>query len=196
MSLSTSKIKTIREYLTSKYGNELEVSYTHPLLLEVTKKGVNKGYAILKMANQLNIKRENIVCVGDSGNDIPMAKVSGKSFGLKSRNKQLMKNVDVYLKNKTNAIAKIIDNYLIDNGIELIVSDLDGTLLDNYTKLVHTDTAHVLKKAMHEKGCKFAIATGRGLDDCLLVFKGLHLKPQNNLYVIGTNGSFVFDCTT
>ena len=176
MSFSPSRIKRLYKYLINNFSKSIEVSYTHPLLLEITAKGINKGYAILEIAKRLNIKRENITSVGDSGNDIPMALVSGKSFGLKAKNPLLEKNVDVYLKNKNNAVAKIINNYLIDNEIKLIASDLDGTLLDDFTKLVHLDTVRILKRALSEKHCKFTIATGRGLDDCLVIFKDLHLK--------------------
>lgn len=194
MSFSPSKIKAIRKYLISKYSNDLEISYTHPLLLEITKKNINKGIAILTIAKELQIDKQNIAAVGDSGNDVPMLKVSGLSFGLKSRSQELRNNANIYLTNKNNAVAKIVNNYLINKNVEMIVSDLDGTLLDDYTKLVDQDTKITILKAIKKKNCKFTIATGRGLDDSLLVYKNLGLKNTKWLYVVGCNGAFIYDC--
>jgi hydroxymethylpyrimidine pyrophosphatase-like HAD family hydrolase len=43
VSLRSSKIKEAYRYLSNKYKDDIEISYTHPLLLEITKKGINKG---------------------------------------------------------------------------------------------------------------------------------------------------------
>jgi hydroxymethylpyrimidine pyrophosphatase-like HAD family hydrolase len=175
MSFSKKKIKFIHDYLLNKYPYELEVSYTHPLLLEITEKDVNKGYALSMIANSLNLTKNNIACIGDSGNDVPMTKIAGLSIGLKSRSQLLQKSVDIYLKNKNNGVAKAIDNHLMKDDIELIVSDLDGTLLDDETKLINRDTSKIINRAIKQKKCQIAIATGRGLDDGLLVYKNLKI---------------------
>jgi hydroxymethylpyrimidine pyrophosphatase-like HAD family hydrolase len=149
------------------------------------------------IAKRLNIHKENIATVGDSGNDISMFEMSGISFGLKSRSVEMKNAVDIYLGNeqKKDAVSMIILQHLINKNIKLIASDLDGTLLDDHTKLIHNATQQIIRRAIEEKDCKFAIATGRGLDDCLLLLKNMKLKPHNNLFVIGANGSFIYDCT-
>ena len=51
-----------------------------PYLLEVTAKGANKGLSVLWVANHLQVKRQDIYCVGNGLNDIPMLQVSALSF--------------------------------------------------------------------------------------------------------------------
>jgi hydroxymethylpyrimidine pyrophosphatase-like HAD family hydrolase len=194
MSFSAKRIKSLYRTLVSGYANSVEVSYTHPLMLEITKAGINKGYALEKISGILKINHRNIATVGDSGNDVSMSKLAGLSFGLKTRSEHLKNVVSHYLDEpKKNGVANIINKYLIQKKIELVITDLDGTLLNDQSKLVDRKTKLCIQKLVDEDKCNFAIASGRGLDDCLLVLKNLQLKNNENLFVIGTNGSFIYD---
>ena len=69
--------------------------------------------------------------------------------------------------------------------IKLIVSDLDGTLLDSNSKLNSEffDVYNILK----EKGVKFVIATGRGYKFVRETFE----KIQSDVYFIVNNGALL-----
>lgn len=69
-----------QEYLLSHWGEDYEVIFSNPYLLEVTAKGANKGLSVLWVANHLQVKRQDIYCVGNGLNDIPMLQVSALSF--------------------------------------------------------------------------------------------------------------------
>jgi hydroxymethylpyrimidine pyrophosphatase-like HAD family hydrolase len=194
MHFSKSKIEKLYRCLTKKYKHQLEVSYTHPLLLEITAKNVNKGNALLSVANILNIKSKNIAMIGDSGNDLSMAKVSQLSIGLKTKSRAFKNYVDVYYDFKKNGVAKAINEHLIGKDIRLIISDADGTLLNNQRKAVNEDTRKVVYEAFHKHHCKLSICSGRGIDDCSLILKNLKLNTTKGTYIIGTNGGFIYDC--
>ena len=55
-----------------KFGNELDVTSSWPNYLELMPKGVNKWEAIKCVAELNGVKPEEIMCVGDSNNDLPM----------------------------------------------------------------------------------------------------------------------------
>lgn len=68
------------DWLQGSYPGEYEAIFSNHLLLEVTRKGATKGGAILDVAHRLGVERENLYCVGDNQNDIPMLKVSAIPF--------------------------------------------------------------------------------------------------------------------
>lgn len=64
----------------SRYGDRYEAILSAPTMLELTGKGCTKGGMVLELARRLGIGRENVYCVGDNENDIPMLRVSAIPF--------------------------------------------------------------------------------------------------------------------
>ena len=63
-----------------------------PRVMEVFYKSTNKFTSILKTAEKLHIKRENIIAFGDAMNDINMIRGAGVSFAMKNGDPELQKN--------------------------------------------------------------------------------------------------------
>ena len=74
--------------------------------LEIMEKGTTKGNAVQMLAKKLNIKKEEIMCFGDSGNDLSMLKYVRNSVAMGNSSKELL--------NQVSFITKDIN----DNGIE------------------------------------------------------------------------------
>lgn len=73
-------LKDVRGELLSRWGEDYEVIFSNRYLLEVTRKGSNKGTMVAKIAGLLGISRENLYCMGDNQNDIPMLALSAIPF--------------------------------------------------------------------------------------------------------------------
>ena len=58
--------------LKFEFGDRLSAVRSHPLFLEVTSPLASKGNALAFLAGHLGVKREQVMAVGDSGNDISM----------------------------------------------------------------------------------------------------------------------------
>lgn len=69
-------LEEARERLQKIRPNTYETIFSNPRYLEVTDRGVNKGSAVLNLAEKLGIQKENIYCMGDNENDIPMLQIS------------------------------------------------------------------------------------------------------------------------
>lgn len=70
-----STLKKIQKELKNENNSELfDCFYTSPVTLEVVNKGVNKGNAVLKLAEYLGINKKNTAAVGDYYNDVDMFK--------------------------------------------------------------------------------------------------------------------------
>lgn len=66
----------IAPHLAQKFP-ELTITRTHPLLVEGTAKGINKGAGLLTLCDILQIDPKNVMAIGDNDNDIPMLEVAG-----------------------------------------------------------------------------------------------------------------------
>lgn len=60
-----------------KFAGKLHITSSHPQFLELMEPGVNKWQAIMKLGESLGIKQEEIMCLGDSGNDLEMVANAG-----------------------------------------------------------------------------------------------------------------------
>lgn len=73
-------LEQVQAYLRAQWPQEYDVTFSNPYLLEVTAKGANKGTMVAYVAKLLGIKPENVYCMGDNQNDIPMLEVSAIPF--------------------------------------------------------------------------------------------------------------------
>ena len=62
------------------WSREYEIVASASTLLEITAKGANKGGMVRRLAQLLHIRQENVCCVGDHANDIPMLEFAGMPF--------------------------------------------------------------------------------------------------------------------
>ena len=73
-------LKEVQARLLQRWGDSYEAIFSNPYLLEVTAKGSHKGAAVAKAAELLGVSRENLYCIGDNQNDIPMLALSAIPF--------------------------------------------------------------------------------------------------------------------
>lgn len=67
-----SKIET--EFRNEELSGKFECFKTSPYTLEVVNRGVNKGNAVLKLAELLGVEKSNTAAIGDYYNDVDMLK--------------------------------------------------------------------------------------------------------------------------
>lgn len=72
--------KIIDFFRRQSWGGEYEVVVSYDFLLEVTALGANKGGMVRKLAELLHIEQENVYCVGDHANDVPMLEFAHVPF--------------------------------------------------------------------------------------------------------------------
>lgn len=62
------------------WAAEYELIFSGSSLLEMTKKGANKGGMVLRLAELLGISREHLYCAGDEANDLSMLAEAAQGF--------------------------------------------------------------------------------------------------------------------
>lgn len=73
-------LQKVQDELCLAWGDFYEVTFSNPNLLEVTAKGANKGSAVEWVAQRLGIRQEDVYCVGNGLNDIPMLAVAAVPY--------------------------------------------------------------------------------------------------------------------
>ena len=70
----------VRPWVLERFGERYEAIFSNQVYLEVTAKGSSKGGMVAYLAQMLNVRPENLYCVGDNQNDIPMLERSAIPF--------------------------------------------------------------------------------------------------------------------
>ena len=73
-------LRRVQQYMLERWGEEYEIIFSNAVLLEMTRKGSNKGGMVDYLVNYLGIDPEQVYCVGDNQNDIPMLARSAIPF--------------------------------------------------------------------------------------------------------------------
>ena len=80
--------------------------------IEVNKKDVNKGRALIRLGEKLGIRREEIMAAGDGLNDISMLKAAGFSVAPSNGMPEALAAADkTVLSNDEDGVAKAIEKY-------------------------------------------------------------------------------------
>lgn len=85
--------------------------------LELTNHTATKGNALLRMGELLGIRREQIMAIGDSGNDYAMLKAAGIGVAMENAEQEVLTAADFVTKsNEEDGVAYIIEQYLTASG--------------------------------------------------------------------------------
>ncbi len=94
----------------------VSVSYSSNRYLELNKHGVNKGEAMLKLAELLGIKKEETIAVGDNFNDMSMLNAAGLSVAAGNAVAAVKKSCKYVCKNDNNegVLAEVIEKFILN----------------------------------------------------------------------------------
>ena len=94
---------------------DCEVSRSTDNMIDINLKGVNKGRACKMIAEYFGATIEDVIGVGDAGNDYAMIEQAGLSMAVSNAMEEIKELADVVLpvSNDQDAIAYIIENYCI-----------------------------------------------------------------------------------
>jgi hydroxymethylpyrimidine pyrophosphatase-like HAD family hydrolase len=196
MSFNKNNITKALKILKTQYADKLTFAHSHPKLVEINLKNINKGYGINFVAKQLNIKSNSIAAIGDSNNDLPAFEAAALKLAVKTNSHELKQKATYYLDYKKNAVANAINKYILtksSNEIQLVASDLDGTLLKNVTKAIDPFTKKMVHNLVDKQNKIFVVCTGRSVDDTLVVADYFKVKNVKNLFAISVNGGCIYD---
>lgn len=93
--ISSENMDKLKELITKvKNIGEFEVEYSWINTLEILKKGEGKGTGVRNLRNYLEIDKENVMCIGDSENDMSMFKECGYKVAMGNAIDKLKQEAD------------------------------------------------------------------------------------------------------
>jgi phosphoglycolate phosphatase (TIGR01487 family) len=94
-------------------GFDIEI-YDTKFALHLTDPAVNKGYALKLVAQEMGIKPDDIMAVGDSENDIDFLQVAGKKVAVANADNDL-KDIADYITQKPygDGVAEAIERFIL-----------------------------------------------------------------------------------
>lgn len=105
--LSDSTKKTLR--------NRYSITKSAPFYIDILNLKVNKGFGVESMSKRLGIKREEIICIGDAGNDVEMIEYAGLGVAMGNAFEHLKTIADyVTLTNENHGVAHVVDKFILN----------------------------------------------------------------------------------
>lgn len=100
----------IPEWVREKYT----ILRSAPYFLEFLDKRVNKGVGVSAVAKQLGLKREEIICVGDAGNDLDMIRYAGLGVAMGNAFDEIKSEADyITHTNEEDGVAHVIEEFML-----------------------------------------------------------------------------------
>lgn len=106
------KVKEVKEELEKLENIVYFGSGNHSI--EINLKNVSKGNAVRALIERYNIKREDVICIGDNENDISMIEFAGLGIAMANGIDEV-KNIADYVTdtNKNDGVAKAIEKFVL-----------------------------------------------------------------------------------
>ncbi|WP_102346592.1 HAD family hydrolase [Bacillus sp. Marseille-P3661] len=102
------QICKLHKELTEQYPNVMDAYISESKILDIVPKNISKGNAILILLDHLDINQEEIACIGDSFNDIPMFQLTEHSFAMATAHQDVKKAATHVVETVADAIYELI----------------------------------------------------------------------------------------
>ncbi|KXX69645.1 Cof-type HAD-IIB family hydrolase [Flammeovirga sp. SJP92] len=116
-----SKLQEVKPLLEDAFP-ELSVSFSKPFFLEVTQTGIDKAATLARLAETTGIKREQIIAVGNAGNDLSMVEYAGLGVWVDNVTPELRDKADVIVaSNNDDGVAEVVEKFILRTEMNIEV---------------------------------------------------------------------------
>ncbi|MBX7372921.1 Cof-type HAD-IIB family hydrolase [Clostridium chauvoei] len=108
------KLFKAKEELKNKFKNDLHIVSSSPYNFELMLGTSSKGNAVSKLAESFNLSPENVICIGDSENDLSMIKYAGLGVAMGNGLDMVKKEANYITDTNLNSgVAKVIRKFVL-----------------------------------------------------------------------------------
>lgn len=101
--------------IPASFRENYEVIKTRNNLLEFMPKGITKAYGISLLAADLAIEVEEVMCIGDEENDLPMIEYAGIGVAMANAIDRVKVAADVITaSNEEDGVAEVVEQYVLN----------------------------------------------------------------------------------
>ncbi len=88
-------VRALIKEINARFGDEVLANTSKKFVVELVKKGIDKGVAMKKLGEKYGIPAEETICIGDSLNDLAMLKYAGLSVAVENASDEAKAAADV-----------------------------------------------------------------------------------------------------
>ncbi|MEH7505280.1 Cof-type HAD-IIB family hydrolase [Neobacillus drentensis] len=108
------KLAYVEEKLQQELAGQLSVMRSKPFFLEFTEQGVTKGTSLSHLIQLLGIKREEVIAIGDSYNDLAMIEFAGLGVAMGNAPDDIKAKANfVTDTNMNDGVAKVVEKFVL-----------------------------------------------------------------------------------
>ena len=105
------KLRRFKEYVIKELN--LEAHMSSKFTLEINSRDTNKAKGVSILQKYYGIKREEIICIGDNENDIPMIEYAGLGVAMGNAKKEVKEKADFITYDNNNfGVANVINKHI------------------------------------------------------------------------------------
>ncbi|MGG4167824.1 Cof-type HAD-IIB family hydrolase [Rossellomorea vietnamensis] len=105
----------VEKKLQTELDDELSVMRSKPFFLEFTQLGVTKGASLDYLIKSMDIKREEVIAIGDSYNDLTMIEFAGLGVAMGNAPDDIKEKADyVTASNMEDGVAEVVDKFVLN----------------------------------------------------------------------------------
>jgi len=109
------KLDQLAKELKPVLEGRFHMFFSKPTYLEFTNIHVNKGLTVKRLREKLGLKKDEVICVGDSFNDLYMIKEGGLGVAVANAHPAIRQEADYITKSSNNehAIKEVIEKFIL-----------------------------------------------------------------------------------
>lgn len=105
------KVPEILKDLQEKFGHKFRINTSKPFIIEIISKTMSKAKAVDFIAERNGISLDEVICVGDSENDLPMIEHAGLGVAVGNAKENVKQAADLVVPScDDDGVAWLIDN--------------------------------------------------------------------------------------
>ncbi|MGE5571684.1 MAG: Cof-type HAD-IIB family hydrolase [Bacteroidota bacterium] len=100
-----------------RFGDRLHVVRSMPRYVEFTAEGVSKGSGLAILAQHLGVRRDEVLAIGDSENDISMLEFAGIGVAVRNAAEEVKKAADYVADGESgDGVAEALSRFVLGRG--------------------------------------------------------------------------------
>lgn len=111
---SQEKTNALVRYLEAELADRLDSFHSTPTFLDIVKKGMSKGEAVIRLCDMLNIPVADAIAVGDAPNDLSMIVAAGVGVAMANGTEDVKAAADYITQNDNNhdGVAEVVERFM------------------------------------------------------------------------------------
>lgn len=114
---SKEKLDKAEKLIPKEFHDKYTVVRSEDIFLEFLNKKVDKGFGVKLLAENLGLSPDEIICVGDAGNDIAMVKYAGLGVAMGNAFAEVKKVCNYVTKtNEEDGVSHVIHKFMLNQA--------------------------------------------------------------------------------